>query len=108
MSDKLKEIDDSQFEEIVLQNSKPVVVDFWAPWCGPCRMFTPIIEDVANEVNSVDFVKVNIDESRDFAAKFRVRNIPAILIFKNGEVIAKQEGALNKQKFIDFINQSIN
>ena len=107
MSDFVKEIDDALFEEQVLFNKKPVLVDFWAPWCGPCKMVAPVIEDVAKELAGVDFVKVNVDQSRDYAAQYGVRNIPTLLLFKNGELVAKQVGALNRQKLKEFIEQAV-
>ena len=107
MSDFVKEIDDALFEEQVLFNEKPVLVDFWAPWCGPCKMVAPVIEDVAKELADVDFVKVNVDQSRDYAAQYGVRNIPTLLLFKNGELVAKQVGALNRQKLKVFIEQAV-
>ena len=106
MSDLVKEIDDALFEEQVLFSKKPVLVDFWAPWCGPCKMVGPVIEDLAGEMSDVSFVKVNVDQSRDFAAQYGVRNIPTLLVFKNGELVAKQVGALNKQKMKEFIAQA--
>ncbi|MBQ3774751.1 MAG: thioredoxin [Ruminobacter sp.] len=106
MSDLVKEIDDALFEEQVLFSKKPVLVDFWAPWCGPCKMVGPVIEDLAGEMSDVSFVKVNVDQSRDFAAQYGVRNIPTLLVFKNGELVAKQVGALNKQKMKEFIEQA--
>ncbi|MGN1394330.1 MAG: thioredoxin [Succinivibrionaceae bacterium] len=108
MSEFVKEINDAEFDEIVLNNEKPVLVDFWAPWCGPCRMLAPIIEDLAKDVQNIHFVKINIDESKDNATKFRIRNIPSLLLFKNGELVAKQEGALNKNKLKEFIEQALN
>lgn len=107
MSDFVKEIDDALFEEQVLFNKKPVLVDFWAPWCGPCKMVAPVIEDVAKELADVVFVKVNVDQSRDYAAQYGVRNIPTLLLFKNGELVAKQVGALNRQKLKEFIEQAV-
>ena len=107
MSDFVKEIDDALFEEQVLFNKKPVLVDFWAPWCGPCKMVAPVIEDVAKELADVDFVKVIVDQSRDYAAQYGVRNIPTLLLFKNGELVAKQVGALNRQKLKEFIEQAV-
>ena len=107
MSDFVKEIDDALFEEQVLFNKKPVLVDFWAPWCGPCKMVAPVIEDVAKELADVDVIKVNVDQSRDYAAQYGVRNIPTLLLFKNGELVAKQVGALNRQKLKEFIEQAV-
>lgn len=98
-------VEDSNFEEKVFQCSKVALVDFWAPWCGPCRMVGGVIEELAPEVDNVEFFKVNIDESQEYAAKFGVRNIPTLLLFKNGELVAKQIGALSKEDLKKFINQ---
>lgn len=93
--------------ETLKNGDLPLVVDLWAPWCGPCKMVAPVIEDVAKELADVDFVKVNVDQSRDYAAQYGVRNIPTLLLFKNGELVAKQVGALNRQKLKEFIEQAV-
>ncbi len=107
MSDLVKEIDDGSFEEQVLFSGKPVLVDFWAPWCGPCKMLAPAVAEVAAELTEVDFVKVNVDQSRDYASRFGVMNIPTLLLFKDGDLIAKQVGALNKAKLKEFVEQAL-
>ena len=79
------EITDATFDEVVLKSSKPVLVDFWAEWCGPCRMVGPIIDELSNEYEGKAVVgKVDVDNNQEFAAKFGVRNIPTVLLFKNG------------------------
>ena len=92
------EITDSNFEEHVLKSDKPVIIDFWAEWCGPCRMVGPIVQEIGDEYAEKAVVgKVNVDENPEVTSKFGIRNIPTILFFKNGEVVDKQVGAVPKQ-----------
>ena len=96
------EITDATFDEVVLKSDKPVVVDFWAAWCGPCRMVGPIIDEVSSEYEGKAVVgKVDVDANQEFAAKYGVRNIPTVLVFKNGEVVGKQVGAAPKKSYVE-------
>ena len=91
------EITDATFESVVLNSDKPVVVDFWAAWCGPCRMVGPVIEELSNDFEGRAVVgKVDVDTNQEFAAKYGVRNIPTVLVFKNGEVVTRQVGVAPK------------
>ena len=94
------EITDANFEELVMNADKPVLVDFWAVWCGPCRMVGPIVEELAKDYGDKAVIgKVDVDNNPETAAKFGIRNIPTILFFKNGEIADKQVGAAPKQAF---------
>jgi thioredoxin 1 len=94
------EITDATFEEVVLKSSQPVLVDFWATWCGPCRMVGPIIEELSNDYDGKAVVgKVDVDSHQEFAAKYGVRNIPTVLLFKGGEVVDKQVGVAPKATY---------
>lgn len=101
-------ITDATFEEIVLKSDKPVMVDFWAAWCGPCRMVGPIIDELSTEYEGKVVVgKVDVDANQEFAAKYGVRNIPTVLVFKNGEVVAKQVGVAPKQSYADSLDAQL-
>jgi thioredoxin 1 len=99
------EITDANFEETVLNSSKPVMVDFWAAWCGPCRMVGPIIDEISTEYADKAVVgKVDVDANQEFAAKYGVRNIPTVLVFQNGEVVGRQVGVAPKASYTDAID----
>lgn len=102
------EITDTSFEELVLKSDKPVLVDFWATWCGPCRMVAPIVDEIGKEYEGKAVVgKVDVDANQEFAAKYGVRNIPTVLIFKNGEVVDKQVGAASKKAYTEKLDAAM-
>ena len=99
------EITDANFDELVLKSSKPVMVDFWAEWCGPCRMLGPIIEEVSKDYEGKAIVgKLDVDSNQEFAAKFVVRNIPTVLVFKDGELVNRQVGVSPKNVYTENID----
>jgi len=104
----VNELSDTNFEAEVLQSNKPVLVDFWAPWCGPCRMITPVVEELATEnVDSLKVVKINIDDSPNTASTYGVSSIPTLMIFKNGEVFDRFVGVQPKKRLQDAVDQAI-
>ena len=102
------EITDSNFEETVLKSDKPVLVDFWAAWCGPCRMVGPIIDELSDEYEGKAVVgKVDIDSNQQYAAQFGVRNIPTVLVFKNGELVDRKVGVSSKNDYAQALDSLI-
>ena len=102
------EITDSSFEETVLKSDKPVMVDFWAAWCGPCRMVGPIIDELSEEYEGKAIIgKVDIDSNQQYAAQFGVRNIPTVLVFKDGELVDRKVGVSSKNDYAQAIDKLI-
>ena len=102
------EITDANFDEVVLKSDKPVLVDFWAEWCGPCRMVGPIVEELAKDFDGKAVVgKVNVDVNPNISQNYGIRNIPTLLIFKNGEIVDKQVGAVPKSVLSNKLNAQL-
>ena len=97
----IKNCNENDFENEVLKSNLPVLVDFWAEWCGPCKMLTPILEELSNEMkNEINIVKVNLDENQDLAMKYSIRSIPTLLLFKEGNLIDTKVGLLPKSEIV--------
>ena len=106
--DLIKHISDATFEAEVLQSDKPVLVDYWAEWCGPCKAIAPVLDAVAAEFKGQLVVaKMNVDENRDVPARFGIRGIPTLMIFKGGDLAATKVGALNKAQLTDLIKSNL-
>lgn len=102
------EFTDANFEELALKSDKPVVVDFWAEWCGPCRMVSPLVEELANDYDGQAVVgKVNVDHNPEISMKYGIRNIPTILFLKGGEVVDRSVGAVPKAALADKLNAQL-
>ncbi len=107
-SDLIKHITDASFEADVLQSAQPVLVDYWAEWCGPCKMIAPILDEVAKDYNGrLNVAKMNVDQNRDVPAKFGIRGIPTLMIFKGGQLAATKVGALSKAQLTAFIDGNL-
>jgi thioredoxin 1 len=101
-------VSDSTFEGDILKSEKPVLVDFWAPWCGPCRSVAPIVDDLANQyLGKLKVAKINVDESSMVAMKYQVTSIPTFILFKNGQVADRALGAMQRSEFVKFIDRNL-
>ncbi|NLY64924.1 MAG: thioredoxin TrxA [Alcaligenaceae bacterium] len=108
MSDTIKHASESSFNADVLKSDKPVLVDYWAPWCGPCKAIAPVLEEVAKEYEDrLQVVKVDVQDHPEVAAQFGIRGIPTLMVFKNGEAVATKVGAVNKAQLISFIDSAL-
>jgi len=104
----IKHITDATFDADVLKSTTPVLVDYWAEWCGPCKMIAPILDDVATGYEGkLIIAKMNVDENREIPAKFGIRGIPTLMLFKNGELAATKVGGLSKSQLTAFIDQQL-
>ncbi len=102
-----KETSDNTFQKDVLQSAKPVLVDFWAPWCGPCRQLSPIIDEISKDLEStIDVFKCNVDENPEVPSQFMVRGIPTLMIFKGGKLVDSKVGALPKSALLEWIKNN--
>ena len=108
MSENIVHISDESFEEEVLQSEKPVLIDYWAEWCGPCKMIAPALEEIAGEYSDrLKVVKLNIDDNPQTPPKYGIRGIPTLMVFKNGQVEATKVGAASKTQLTAFIEESL-
>ena len=108
MSAGIKHVTDASFEQDVLKSDKPVLLDFWAEWCGPCKMIGPILEELSGEYgDKLQIAKMNVDENQGVPAPFNIRGIPTLILFKNGTVAAQKVGALAKSQLSAFIDSNI-
>jgi thioredoxin 1 len=107
-SDLIKHISDASFEADVLQSAQPVLVDYWAEWCGPCKMIAPILDEMATAYSGkLQIAKMNVDENREIPGKFGIRGIPTLMLFKDGKLAATKVGALSKSQMAAFIDEII-
>ena len=107
-SELIKHTSDASFEADVLQSATPVLVDYWAEWCGPCKAIAPILDEVAGaDQGKLQIAKMNVDENREIPAKFGIRGIPTLMLFKNGQLAATKVGAMSKAQLTAFIDQQL-
>jgi len=104
----IKHVTDSTFESVVIDSKDTVLVDFWAEWCGPCKMIAPVLDDVATTYkDKLQITKMNVDDNRDIPAKFGIRGIPTLMLFKNGQLAATKVGAMSKAQLTEFLEQQL-
>ena len=107
-SDLIKHVSDASFDSDILKTDGPVLVDYWAEWCGPCKMIAPILDDLSSEYDGkLQIAKMNVDENTDTPAKYGIRGIPTLMLFKNGAVVATKVGALSKSQLTAFIESHL-
>jgi len=107
-SDAIVHVTDDSFEEEVLKSDKPVLVDFWAAWCGPCKMIAPVLDELAeNYADKIKIAKLDVDGNKEIPGKFNIRGIPTLIIFKNGEPDSTKVGALSKAQLVEFVDSAL-
>jgi len=108
MSEQIVHVTDDSFESEVIQSSQPVLIDYWAEWCGPCKMIAPVLDDIASDYDGkLKVVKLNIDENPNTPPRYGIRGIPTLMLFKNGEVEATKVGAVSKTQLVAFIDSNL-
>ena len=105
--EKVMHIDANNFEQEVMKSDVPVLVDFWADWCGPCKMLAPVFQEIAEETQGVKFAKVNVDEAEEIARQFRIMSIPTLIVMKDGKPVKKSIGLIPKQEMKELIDSAI-
>jgi thioredoxin 1 len=105
---EIKHVSDASFEEDVIKSQQPVLVDYWAEWCGPCKMIAPILDEVSRDyADKLNVAKVNVDENQEIASKYGIRGIPTLMLFRNGAVVATKVGALSKSQLTAFLDSNL-
>ena len=107
MAGNISDVTDNNFQAEVLESGEPVLVDFWAPWCGPCRVVAPVLEEISEERNDLRIVKLNVDDNQQTAARYEVMSIPTLILFKNGQPAQKIVGALPKPRLVQELEPAL-
>lgn len=103
----VKDITTQEFDEKVIDSSKPALVDFWAEWCGPCKMLSPVVDNVSEQVGDVDFYKVNVDEESELAREYGIMSIPTLIVFKDGEIVEQSVGVISEDDIKELVEKAL-